>query len=102
MSRSSRPLPTIPVKHVPIRKVLNLSPPLEAKLRVYITYYTEQQGLEPTQAPSDADTIVALIQSFLDRDSGFNRYLRSKIALQAAPVEPRKKVTPTPGGTTQS
>ena len=81
-------LPAIPVKHVAIRKVLNISPPLEAKLRAYIAYYTEQQGLDAKQAPTEADTIVALIESFLTRDSGFNRYLREK-----APVrqETRKK-----------
>jgi hypothetical protein len=50
----------------------------EAKLRAYIVYYTEQQGLDPKQAPTEADTIVALIESFLTRDSGFNRYLREK------------------------
>ena len=51
------------MKHVQIRKVLNIAPPLEAKLRAYIVYYTEQQGLELKQAPSDTDTIVALIPS---------------------------------------
>lgn len=84
----SKLLPAIPVKHVAIRKVLNITPPLEAKLRAYIAYYTEQQGLDPTHAPTEADTIVALIESFLVRDSGFNRYLREK-----APSRPetRKK-----------
>ena len=74
----SKLLPAIPVKHVAIRKVLNITQPLEAKLRAYIAYYTEQQGLDPKQAPTEADTIVALIESFLTRDSGFNRYLREK------------------------
>jgi len=84
----SKLLPAIPVKHVAIRKVLNITPPLEAKLRAYIGYYSEQQGLDPKQAPTDADTIVALLESFLTRDSGFNRYLREK-----APSRPeaRKK-----------
>ena len=84
----SKLLPAIPVKHVAIRKVLNITPPLEAKLRAYIAYYTEQQGLDPKQAPTEADTIIALIESFLARDSGFNRYLREK-----APSRPetRKK-----------
>ena len=84
----SKLLPAIPVKHVAIRKVLNITPPLEAKLRAYIAYYTEQQGLDPKQAPTEADTIVALIESFLTRDSGFNRYLREKAPLSA---ETRKK-----------
>ena len=78
MSHSSKQLPRIPVKHVAIRKVLNITPPLEVKLRAYIAYYTEQQGLDPKQAPSEADTIVALIESFLSRDGGFNRYLRER------------------------
>jgi len=84
----SKLLPAIPVKHVAIRKVLNITPPLEAKLRAYIAYYTEQQGLDPRQAPTEADTIVALIESFLTRDSGFNRYLREKAPLRP---ETRKK-----------
>ena len=78
MAHSSKLLPAIPVKHVAIRKVLNITPPLEARLRAYIAYYTELQGLDPKQAPSEADTIVALIESFLSRDSGFNRYLRDR------------------------
>ena len=78
MSRNSKPLPAIPVKHVAVRKVLNITPPLEAKLHAYIAYYTEQQGLDPKQAPTEADTIVALIESYLAWDSGFNRYLREK------------------------
>lgn len=77
MSRTSKPLPAIPVKHVSIRKVLNVTPPFEAKLRAYIGYYTEQQGLVPAQAPSDADTIVALVENFLICDKRFNQYLRS-------------------------
>jgi len=75
---SSQTLPAIPVKHVSIRKVLNITPPLETKLRAYITYYTEQQGLDPKQKPTEVDTIIALIESYLARDSGFNRYLREK------------------------
>ena len=74
----SKLLPAIPVKHVAIRKVLNITLPLEAKLRAYIAYYTEQQGLDPKHAPTEADTIIALLESFLTRDSGFNRYLREK------------------------
>lgn len=77
MSSRSRPLPNIPVKHTAVRKVILLTPPLEAKLRAYIDYYAAQQGLEAKQLPSEADTIVALIESFLDRDIAFNRYLRS-------------------------
>ena len=84
----SKFLPAIPVKHVAIRKVLNVTPPLEAKLRAYIAYYTEQQGLDPKQAPTEADTIIALIESFLARDSGFNRYLREKVPSR---TETRKK-----------
>jgi len=76
------------VKHAAIRKVLNITPPLEAKLRAYIAYYIEQQGLDPKQAPTEADTIVALIESFLTRDSGFNRYLREKAPSR---LETRKK-----------
>lgn len=77
MSRSNT-LPAIPVKHAIARKVLNLSAPLEAKLRAYIAYYAEQQGLQPNQVPSESDTIIALIESFLARDAGFNRFLRGK------------------------
>ena len=84
----SKLLPAIPVKHVAIRKVLNITPPLEAKLRAYIDYYTEQQGLDPKQGPTEADTIIALIESFLARDSGFNRYLREKAPSR---TETRKK-----------
>ena len=84
----SKLLPAIPVKHVAIRKVLNITPPLEAKLRTYIAYYIEQQGLDPKQAPTEADTIIALIESFLARDSGFNRYLREKFPSR---TETRKK-----------
>ncbi|MCE7949658.1 MAG: DUF2274 domain-containing protein [Xanthomonadales bacterium PRO7] len=77
MSRSHT-LPAIPVKHAIARKVLNLSAPLEARLRAYIAYYSEQQGLQPKQVPSESDTIIALIENFLARDVGFNRYLRNK------------------------
>ena len=84
----SKLFPAIPVKHVAIRKVLNITLPLEAKLRAYIAYYTEQQGLDPKQAPTEADTIVALNESFLARDSGFNRYLREKAPSR---TETRKK-----------
>lgn len=76
MSSRPRLLPNIPVKHVAVRKVIHLTPPLEAKLRAYIGYFAAQQGLDPKQAPSEADTIVALVESFLDRDIGFNRHLR--------------------------
>lgn len=84
----SKLLPAIPVKHVAIRKVLNITSPLEAKLRAYIAYYTEQQGLDPKHAPTEADTIIALLESFLARDSGFNRYLREK-----APLRPETQKT---------
>lgn len=86
----SKLFPAIPVKHVAIRKVLSITPPLEAKLRAYIAYYTEQQGLDPKQAPTEADTIVALIESFFARDGGFNRYLREKAPTR---TESRKKPT---------
>jgi hypothetical protein len=79
MSRS-KVLPTIPVKHAVVRKVLAISVPLESKLRAYIAYYAQQQGLQPNQVPSESDTIVALIENFLTRDAGFNRYLRSQAA----------------------
>jgi hypothetical protein len=88
MSRS-RPLPSIPVKHVPFRKVLSIAPTLEAKLRAYIAYYTDQQGLDPKQAPSDADTIVALVESYLDRDAGFARYLRNQAPRRTAVAKPK-------------
>jgi hypothetical protein len=77
MYRTPKPLPTIPVKHPSIRKVLNVAPPFEARLRAYIRYYTEQLGLVPAQAPSDADTIAALVENFLSCDRGFNLYLRN-------------------------
>jgi hypothetical protein len=77
MSRTPHSMPAIPVKHVSIRKVLNVTPPFEAKLRAYIGYYTQQQGLVPAQAPSDADTIIALVENFFTCDRGFNQYLRS-------------------------
>lgn len=76
MSRT-RALPAIPVKHAVVRKVLAVSAPLEARLRAYIAYYAQQQGLKPEQAPSEADTMLALIENHLLRDAGFNRYLRS-------------------------
>jgi len=76
MSSRSRPLPNIPVKHTPIRKVLSITAPLEARLRAYIAYYAAQQGLDPKLAPSEADTIVAIVENFLDLDRGFNRHLR--------------------------
>lgn len=85
MSRSSKLLPSIPIKHVPIRKVVTITQPLEAKLRAYIVYYTEQQGLDPKKAPTEADTIVALIENYLARDSGFNGYLRAKSASNSSP-----------------
>jgi len=84
MMSSRHPLPNIPVKHASVRKIILLTPPLESKLRAYIDYYAAQQGLEAKQMPSEADTIVALIESFLDRDVAFNRYLRS--AATAAPM----------------
>jgi len=78
MTRGSRPLPNIPVKHTPIRKVLIVTAPLEAKLRAYIAYYTAKQGLDPKQAPSESDTIVAILKDFLDNDREFNRHLRAE------------------------
>jgi hypothetical protein len=84
MSRRTRSLPNIPVKHVAIRKVIALTPPLEAKLHAYIEFYAAQQGLTKAQAPSDADTIVALIDSFLERDVEFNRHLRQSVGRPSA------------------
>lgn len=78
MARVSRPLPNIPVKHAPIRKVLIVTAPLEAKLRAYIAYYTAQQGLDPKEAPSESDTIVAIVEDFLGNDREFNRHLRAE------------------------
>ncbi len=97
MSRTTKPLPAIPVKHSPIRKVLNVTPPFEAKLRTYIAYYTEQQGLNAKQAPSEADTIVALVENFLDCDKGFKEYLRgvaSERERSMSASKPRKSYTP--------
>jgi hypothetical protein len=102
MARNSKPLPAIPVKHVAVRKVLNITPPLEAKLRAYIAYYTEQQGLDPRQAPSEADTIVALIESYLSRDSGFNRYLRERGSSVGAGNGPESAATSAPGAPSRS
>ncbi|HEX3896001.1 MAG TPA: DUF2274 domain-containing protein [Rudaea sp.] len=93
MSRSNKPLPSIPVKHVPIRKVVTITKPLETKLRAYIVYYTEQQGLDPKQAPAETDTIVALIENYLARDQGFNRFLRAKSASNSSP---KKTAAPLP------
>lgn len=76
MTRASCPLPNIPIKHALIRKVLSIAAPLETRLRAYIAYYTAQQGLAPKQMPSESDVIVAILENFLDRDSGFNRYVR--------------------------
>jgi hypothetical protein len=98
MSRTSKSLPAIPVKHVSIRKVLNVTPPFESRLRAYIGYYTEQQGLVPAQAPTDADTIVALVETFLTCDKGFNQYLRSTASERgrcARTAESKKSFTPT-------
>jgi len=78
-------LPNIPVKHAPIRKVLSITAPLEAKLRAYIAYYTAQQGLDPKQAPSESDTIVAILANFLALDREFNRHLRD--AKEQKPVD---------------
>jgi hypothetical protein len=78
MSSRSRPLPNIPVKHTAVRKVINFTPPVEAKLRAYIAYYTQLQGFDPKQAPGESDTIVAILENFLDNDRGFNRHLRDE------------------------
>lgn len=75
---ASKALPAIPVKHVPVRKVINFPKPLDAKLRDYIAYYTEIHGLDAKQAPSESDTIVALLEAYLTRDVGFAKHLRSK------------------------
>lgn len=92
MSQRTR-MPNIPVKHTPVRKVVNFTRPLEARLHAYIVYYVAQQGLDPKQAPSEADTIVALVQSFIDHDAGFNRHMRDKATSpekkKAAPSTPR-------------
>jgi len=79
----SKSLPSIPVKHVSVRKVLNFPKPLDAQLRAYIAYYTETHGLDPKQAPSESDTIVALLETYLARDAGFVRHLRMRIATKA-------------------
>jgi hypothetical protein len=86
----SKSLPSIPVKHVPVRKVLNFPKPLDAKLRAYIAYYTETHGLDPKQSPSESDTIVALLETYLARDAGFNRHLRSASAQRADRDEEHK------------
>lgn len=91
MSRSQA-LPAIPVKHAVVRKVLAVSAPLEARLRAYIAYYAQQQGLQPNQAPSEADTMLALIENYLKRDAGFNRYLRN----QVSSAKPTRKSAPEP------
>ena len=96
----SKLFPTIPVKHVAIRKVLNITPPLEAKLRAYIAYYVEQLGLDPKQAPTEADTIIALIESFLARDSGFSRYLREKAPSRSESGKKTSALKDTPIGAT--
>ena len=83
MARAS--LPNIPSKRASIGKVLSIAAPLEAKLRAYIAYYTAQQGLGPKQAPSESDTIVAIVENFLDLDRGFNRHLRD--AKEQKPVD---------------
>lgn len=95
MSRT-QVLPAIPVKHAVVRKVLGVSAPLEAKLLAYIAYYAQQQGLQPEQAPSEADTMLALIENYLKRDAGFNRYLRNQAASEKAVV--RKAAPSTSGG----
>ena len=104
MPRTSRALPAIPVKHALIRKVLNLTPPLQCKLHAYIAYYTQLQGLAPTQAPTDADTIVALLEDFLDRDADFNQHLRSTTTPSRPPrgelTGLRKHVIPSSGDPT--
>jgi hypothetical protein len=94
-------LPKIPVKQTLVRKVLNLTPPLENKLHAYIAYYAEQQGLQADQAPTDSDTIIALLENFLDRDTGFNQHLRSKAMpprRTTAAADTRKKGTASPEG----
>lgn len=78
MTRGSRPLPNIPIRHSPIRKVLSITAPLETKLRTYIAYYTAQQGLDPKHAPGESDTIVAILNNFLDNDREFNRHVREE------------------------
>ncbi len=80
----SKSLPDIPVKHVPVRKVVNFTKSLDVKVRAYIAYYTERHGLDPKQAPSESDTIAALVDSYLSRNRMFGRYLRAKAASQGA------------------
>jgi len=87
MTRASRPLPNIPIKHALIRKVLSIAAPLDARLRAYITYYIAQQGLDPKQAPSESDMIVAILENFLDRDRGFNRHAREGVGHKKNGVE---------------
>lgn len=79
MSSRARPLPNIPVKHTTVRKVITLTPPTEAKLHAYIAYYTRQQGLDPKQAPSESDTIVAIVEDFLQRNREFARHLQQSM-----------------------
>lgn len=99
MARGSRPLPNIPVKHAPIRKVLIVTPPLEAKLRAYIAYYTAQQGLDPKQAPSESDTIVAILENFLNNDRDFNRYLREEAKRKTGTAAKAPNAASTDGAT---
>lgn len=87
MSSRSRPLPNIPVKHTTIRKVIQLVPPVERKLHAYIAYYTAQHGLDPKHAPTEHDTIVAILDSFLSADRGFNRYLREAADRKASETD---------------
>ena len=75
---ASKASPAIPIKHVPVRKIVNFPKPLDAKLRDYIAYYTEIHGLDAKQAPSESDTIVALLEVYLARDKAFVKHLRSK------------------------
>ncbi|MBR0347313.1 MAG: hypothetical protein IJI03_18855 [Rudaea sp.] len=92
MARADRPLPNIPVKHAQIRKVLNVTAPLEAKLRAYIAYYTAQQSLDPRQAPSESDTIVAIVEDFRQRDRVFGRYLRNEAGQKRGIVDESQTV----------
>jgi len=92
MSSRARLLPNIPVKHTAVRKVITLTSPTEAKLHAYIAYYTQQQRLDPKQAPSESDTIVAIVEEFLQRDREFGRFLRNGVGQKRSVVDESQTV----------